>query len=400
MDHIVGQSRSVDQLQAALDTGRAHHAWVFHGPTGVGKLTTAWAFARVWLCHDAAPDLTGRVQACGSCASCRMLPPTPELAAAKGDDAPADANHPDLSVVRKELAAFSDDRATRNRKLMTIPVGVLSDYLLTPVGNKAAMGHGKVFLIDEAERLDATGQNRLLKTLEEPPAGVLIILITSALDRLLPTIRSRCQLASFSPLSDAQLKKVLARHQAKTSEDPGEPALIGGGADADEIDEIELPNERALLAFACGSPGRAVLAMDYDLDNWASGVLPAINQLMTGQDTPGLGSDIAQYIDGFAKRWVDDHDNASKEAANRQAASLMASMIADHARRKLCRAAERCDPQDVYASEAALDPWMQVIEALGEMEGYLSSNVNLSITCDHLVSRIARIGAAQPVRVA
>jgi len=389
MDHIIGQPRSVDQIQAALDTGRAHHGWVFHGPTGVGKMTTAWAFARVWLCHQAQPDLTGRVAACGSCPSCTVLPPTPRLAESRDDDSPADANHPDLHVVRKELARFSDDASTRRRKLMTIPVGVLGEYLLEPVGKKAALGHGKVFLVDEAERLDLTGQNRLLKTLEEPPEGVLIVLITSALDRLLPTIRSRCQLASFSPLSDDQVKRVLAGRGSAGDESPG---LLGGGDEPAELD-----NERALLAFACGSPGRAVMAQDYQLDEWANAILPGINRLMEGGEAPGLGAGIAERIDSFAKQWVDHHDNASKEAANRQAASLMASMITDHARRKLRRAAEQCDHEDVDAATATLDPWVQVIDALGEAEGYLASNVNMGIVCDHLVSRIARIGAGAMV---
>jgi len=384
MDHIIGQPRSVAQVQSALDTGRAHHGWVFHGPTGVGKMTTAWAFARVWLCHRAQADLTGRVVACGSCPSCRVLPPTPHLAAAKDDDGPADANHPDLSVIRKELAAFSDDAQTRRRKLMTIPVGVLSEYLLGPVTRKPALGHGRVFLVDEAERLDQTGQNRLLKTLEEPPGGVLIVLVTSALDRLLPTIRSRCQLAAFTPLSDEQVKQVLAR----SSKSDNEPAGLLGGAD----EPPELENEEALLAFACGSPGRALLAQQYGLDEWAESILRGIDRLMEGGTAPGLGSGIAERIDGFAKQWVADHDNASKEAANRQAASLMASMIADHARRRLRATAQQCDHSDVDAATASLDPWMRVIDTLGESERYLASNVNLGIVCDHLVSRVARIG--------
>jgi len=379
MDGIIGQDRALQQIQAALDSGRTHHGWVFHGPNGVGKFTAAWAFARVWLCPNAQPDLTGRVTACGACPSCNLIPQQPQLEIPETSDNSGDpsvSGHPDLCVVRKELARFSDDRATRERKLMTLPVGVLREYLLEPVTRKAQMGHGKVFIVDEAERLDLTGQNLLLKTLEEPPPGTLIILVTSMLDRLLPTIRSRCQLTSFTPLSDEQVRQVV---EQSTRDDPE-------GA-------IDVSPE--LLTFACGSPGRAVLAAQYELDEWARVVLPGIDELMHGNSgaaSMSLGTALSERIDGFAAAWVSNHKNASKDAANKQAAGLMMSMIANHARRQLSAQAASCDPDDPISAEHTLEPWAQVIDALGETEQLLGSNVNLGVACDHLVSRVSRLG--------
>src|SRR5690606_4650358 len=117
--------------------------------------------------------------------------------------------HPDLHVVTKELARYSEDRSTRERKLTQIPVDVLRTELIEPVYRAAQMGHGKVFIVDEAELLNDAGQNAMLKTLEEPPAGTTIILVTSIQDRLLPTIRSRCQRVAFVPLPDSVVSRWL-----------------------------------------------------------------------------------------------------------------------------------------------------------------------------------------------
>ncbi|MEL7087151.1 MAG: hypothetical protein AAGL98_01715, partial [Planctomycetota bacterium] len=223
MDAILGQTHALDQLHAQLTSGRVHHAQIFHGPAGVGKFTTALALAKVLLCHAPERDLAGRVTACGGCVSCLTFRPAPEEAgpdatpgagagAAAGAGAGAGAfpgvAHPDLHVVNKELARYSDDRQVRDRKLTSIPVDVLRTALIEPAYLGAQLNHGKVFIVDEAELLNAAGQNVLLKTLEEPPTpddntgggGTTIILVTANEDRLLPTIRSRCQRIAFVPL--------------------------------------------------------------------------------------------------------------------------------------------------------------------------------------------------------
>ncbi|MEE9212478.1 MAG: hypothetical protein V3U29_07480 [Phycisphaeraceae bacterium] len=359
MDRILGQERAINVLHKSLQSGRLHHAWVFHGPVGVGKFTTAVAYARTLLCHDAQADLTGRITACGSCASCRLLPDAGDVTR---------ATHPDLHVVTKELARYDDDRQIRERKLMQIPVEVLRSALLAPAYLAAGLRHNKVFIVDEAELLNPTGQNLLLKTLEEPPAGTFLILVTSNEDRLLPTIRSRCQRVAFG--------------------------LLGQQVVADWLDRQPTPlneTERQwMVRFADGSIGRAKLALEYHLSAWAETVLPAIDTMAEGDFPTPLGKQITEMIDGFAKQWVDRHENASKEAANRQAAALMWSLIGGEARRRIAELAQGCDPTVPDAAEAALGPWLGVIDALSEAERHLASNVNLSLTCDHLVSLIHR----------
>lgn len=368
MDRIQGQTHALDQLHAQLASGRVHHAQIFHGPAGVGKFTTALALGKVLLCHAPAADLAGRRSACGGCRSCLAF---------KVDDADdnldafAGVAHPDLHVVNKELARYSDDKATRDRKLTNIPIQVVKSALLGPAYVSAQLQHGKVFIVDEAELLDGRGQNAILKTLEEPPTpdlggGTHIILVTSNEDRLLPTIRSRCQRIAFVPLPDAVLEGYLREHAAR----------------------LEPVEQAWLVKYAQGSLGRAKLVLDYGLHEWARVVLSHLEHLERGRATPGLGSDLADRINGFAEAWVKNHANASKEAANKLAAGLMFSLIATHARQQLDRLAASCDPADPIVAEQQLEPWLAVIDALRVAEQRLGSNVNLGLTCDGLAATI------------
>lgn len=362
MDSILGQTKAIEVLQAALRNGRLHHAYIFHGPAGVGKFTLARAFARLLLCHDPQADLTGQVVACDACASCRLIP---AKAPPEGDPAPV---HPDLIITTKELARYSEDRQVRDRKLISIPVEVIKQYFLEPAYRAAQLRHNKVMIIDEAELIAPVGQNAMLKTLEEPPAGMFLILVTSSEDRLLPTIRSRCQRITFVSLSDADFDAWLSARGA----------------------ELTPAQRQWLLNFANGSPGRAELALKYDLLEWSETILPGIDEARAGRPPSKLGGIIAASINAFAERWVDAHANASKEAANKLAAGLMWSMIAQHARRRMAQAAAKLTPGDNDAASAALEPWLGVIDALNTAEVELGANVNLGLVCDHLLSGMHR----------
>ena len=364
MDHVLGQPRAVEQLQAQLASGRVHHAQLFFGPAGTGKFTTAVAFARVRLCHQPRTDLTGRVAACGTCGSCVLF-------GGGGGDADGDTRavlatgHPDLHVVNKERAAFHDDKKIRDKKQTTIPVEVLRDALLGPAFLSPQLNHGKVFVVDEAHLLRGEGQNALLKVLEEPPVGgggTTIVLITDREDALLPTIRSRCQRTPF--------------------------VALPGGVVADWLDRRSpglTPADRDwLLGFAAGSLGRAELAVQHDLAEWGRAVLPGLTNLAAGRAEGGLGPALENRIKAFAEAWVKAHKQASKEAANKRAARLMFSLITGHAQRQLAAAAAGGDPAGAAA------PWLAAIDAVSVAEARLAANVHLGLLCDGLVSDLAR----------
>ncbi|MBI1336040.1 MAG: hypothetical protein GC164_03655 [Phycisphaera sp.] len=366
MERILGQERAIDVLQKSLASGRVHHAWIFFGPEGVGKFTTATAFAKVLLCHAPQRDLVGRVTACDSCQSCRLL--------SRSDAAAA---HPDYHVVTKELARYSDERSTRERKLMTIPVDVIRNELIEPVYRTAQLippgsttPARKVFIVDEAHLLDRHGQNALLKTLEEPPAGSHIILVTPQRDRLLPTILSRCQSVAFATLKDDVVRDFLDRQHPDLSDE----------------------GRASVIELASGSLGVAAMAVEYRLSPWVRLVRSAVDGMAGGRFPVTFGADMRQMMEDFAAEWVKRHDNASKEAANKMAHALMCSLLTNYADRKLTGAAHQYAAQrfDVDEAQRATEPWIGVIEAVRESEGYIASNVNMGLLSDHLVTRMHR----------
>jgi DNA polymerase III subunit delta' len=370
MDRVIGQNQAIDLLNLQLTTGRQHHAYIFHGPIGVGKFTTALAYARVLLCHDRSTDLAGRIIACDTCPSCKLLASlTTDTQSTKDDDTLGlTTAHPDLHVIRKELARFSDNANTRNRKLTRIPVEVLRSALIEPANLAPKLAHGKVFIVDEAELLNPAGQNALLKTLEEPPAGTTLILVTGNEDRLLPTIRSRCMRIAFSPLPDQAVEDWCKINAP----------------------DLSVDHHRVLVEFASGSPGRAQMIVRYNLLTWTDAILPALDRAAQGQTTADLGQQIFGFIDTFAADFVKAHANASKEAANKLAADLMWSLITTRARARLAELAHNCTPDDPITNEQKLAPWLAVIDATEQAQKHLGSNVNLSLTCDHLAVAITR----------
>lgn len=157
------QPRVRDFLARAVAQGRTSHAYLFLGAPGSGKLDAAWALAQALLCDE---------NGCGACDSCVRV---------------ARHTHPDVHVYAPESATGYLIAQTRE---------LLEDVALAPIRSK-----NKVYIIDRAEQLRANSANALLKTLEEPPAGVTFILLGTSADTILPTIVSRCQCVPFRMLS-------------------------------------------------------------------------------------------------------------------------------------------------------------------------------------------------------
>ena len=413
MEKILGQYSAVSMLTTCLRSRRVHHAYIFHGPVGVGKFTTALAWAKVLLCQEQIVDGGGGPMACSQCLSCQWFAPSKSP---QGFLTDADPAHPDLHVIRKELAAVSSNPQLRQRKQLNIPIDLLRERLLggqtsdqkyhSPVvAQTSHLGHGKVFVIDEAQLLDLPGQNSLLKVLEEPPAETFLILVTSNLDRLLITIRSRCQPVSFGPLPDHVVADWLDQHAASLSQ-PSDPSaqprgrsktksiakrksnsktkaqhqtegsrteFIEGlyreaGESCDTSSSLKSnglseAHKDGLIGFAAGSLGIARLAVQYGLYDWVQKVIPAVDHMTQGRYPVDLGGEMAAMIDAFAKRWVEKDEHASKDAANKLAARLMWSLIGQHARRQLtCLAQEQAHPNPLVM-EPLLEPWLGVIDA-------------------------------------
>ncbi len=171
---VIGQSSAISLLKAAFRQNRLSHAYVFAGQDGVGKKKTALNFAKLLIC-----DSVKEEEPCDRCASCLKV------------DA---GNHPDIQLVCPEGRFIKIDAIREACRRLSL-VGFESKK--------------KVLIIQDAQSLNDESSNALLKTLEEPTSGSVIILITDTLKSVLPTIASRCQRVMFSPLKEELVQSLL-----------------------------------------------------------------------------------------------------------------------------------------------------------------------------------------------
>jgi len=191
---IIGHEWAVHLLRRALEEGELSHAYLFTGPPGVGKGTLARALASALLCQrDPRP--------CGECRSCHLV---------------ASGNHPDLFWVQPESEVG---------RLKVEQVRELQRYLsLTP-----NMAHYRVAVLDRFDQATPSAANALLKTLEEPPDFVVLILLAPDTDSLLPTIVSRCQVVPLRPLPVPQIAAALQARWGVEAETARRLAHLSGG---------------------------------------------------------------------------------------------------------------------------------------------------------------------------
>jgi len=256
---VLGQPRAIDSLQAALRGGAVHHAYLFAGPEGVGKELAAVGLAQALTCPEQ-PDV-----GCGACASCVRV--------AKGLHPDVTWVMPDEERVSRGLAGRSDFTGTPSRELRVEQIRNLQERLAL----RGLESRRKVALIISAQAMNVQAQNAFLKTLEEPPSETTLVLVANAMDKLLPTIRSRCSKVHFGPLS-VELVAERVRTVRKLDADTAQLAAIMAG----------------------GSLGRA-LALDVEALARRKDVVTAFEALR-GEDAVGL------------LRFADEHGGSREDA--------------------------------------------------------------------------------------
>jgi DNA polymerase-3 subunit delta' len=212
---LVGQEAAERAVLDAWNAGRMPHAWLLTGPRGIGKATLAYRIARFVLAKggkgpavDDGPGLFGDA-----------LPPVKPTTLAIAPDHPliarvASGGHADLRVLEPYMPHPERNLAPSRQILVGHVRRALQLTNLT-----SAEAGWRVVLVDPADDLNANAQNAILKSLEEPPPGVLFLLISRAPSQLLPTIRSRCQQLALDPLNTDDLAMLLARYRPELGEE-------------------------------------------------------------------------------------------------------------------------------------------------------------------------------------
>jgi len=225
---VQGQPRAVRILTSALRAQQLSHALLFGGPAGVGKEAAAVGLAQALLCQQA-PD-----EGCGACEVC---------------DRVERRLHPDVTWVMPDAERVAREggkvSGSGSRDLKVDQVRALQERLaLRPLE-----GSRKIAILVSAESMNESAQNALLKTLEEPPSQTSLVLLATAPDRLLPTIRSRCARIPFSPLPTDTVAERIAEERKL---DPGTARLVaelsgGSLSRARELDVRALEGRRELI---------------------------------------------------------------------------------------------------------------------------------------------------------
>ncbi|MCE9631034.1 MAG: AAA family ATPase [Planctomycetia bacterium] len=329
---LEGHDAIAERFVAAQARGRIAGSYLFVGPAGVGKGTFALALAKSLVCQAPQPGLV----ACGNCASC--------VQAAAG-------SHPDIDVVRKP-----DDKSTIPLDLLIgddahrMREGLCWRILLRP-----ALGGRKVAVIMDADHFSEESANCLLKTLEEPPDAAAIILVGTALERQLPTIRSRCQVIRFAPLPADVVRRVIEKESHAT---------------ATPLDSAALD---ACARASGGSLVRARLLLDPEVVAFRAGLLEILAQ------RPLHGVALSRDTTAFVEA-------AGKDAPPRRARLRIALESAlDVFRRALRRTAGHAgSPDDRAAAAWAVDPdaATAAIETTLETLDAVDRNANLSVLID------------------
>ncbi len=199
--NIIGHEQIIEHLQNAISMHKVSHAYIFHGPDRSGKMILADSFAMALQCeqHDK--------EACMTCHSCKQA---------------LSGNQPDIIYLHHE-------------KPNTISVDDIRRQINNDIDIKPYASPYKIYIINEAEKMSPQAQNALLKTIEEPPAYAVILLLTSNADSFLPTILSRCVTLNIKAVPDNVIRNFL-------------------------MEKYQVPDYKADMctAFAQGNVGKAI----------------------------------------------------------------------------------------------------------------------------------------------
>jgi DNA polymerase-3 subunit delta' len=251
---VLDQDRVVQTLRRALAQERVAHAYLLHGPDGVGKRAVAYEMARALQCPEQADE------ACDACPTCRktrrMVHPDVHVNLPHPWSQEKDRDEDDIGARIRRLGenpyaaidyvrrpSLSDPSETSNQQVYYRIDQVRQD-IIQPMSLAKGEGRYKVNILIDAEKMREEAANAFLKLLEEPPPQTVFLLTTNRPDQLLPTILSRCQQLRFDPLLPDTIEKALVDREQM---EPEAASMLARMADGSYSRALELAENDALM---------------------------------------------------------------------------------------------------------------------------------------------------------
>lgn len=320
---IIGQEQLKEHLQNAISMNKVSHAYIINGERSSGKEFIAKIFAMTLQCEK------GGTEPCGECHSCKQA---------------LSGNQPDIIFVSHE-------------KPNTIGVEDIRGQINNDIVIKPYSSPRKIYIMNEGEKMTVQAQNALLKTLEEPPEYAVILILTTNVEALLPTILSRCVVLNMKPVSDEKVKKYL-------------------------MEELQIPDYKAniCVAFARGNIGKAKLLASSEefekVKDEALSLVKNINDMEINEIVKAIKKimeykfDVGDYLD-ILSVWYRD---VLLFKATKDANSLIFKDELQHIRK--------------VADRSTYEGIETIVKALQQAKRRLEANVNFDLTMELLLLTI------------
>ncbi len=362
-ESILGQPQVREFLRATVAAGRVSHAYLFCGPAGSNKTLAAYALAQAVVCE------CGPIP-CGACEACRKV---------------MRRKHPDVRFFAPEGAAGYLVEQVRD---------IVSDTALAPIQAKS-----KVYILDRVDQLGVQAANAFLKTLEEPPADVVIILLARTREGVLPTIVSRCQVVPFRTIPQSEAAGIVVQNSGASPEH-ARIALAACDGSLTRAVEFLKSNERMQFRARILEVLEALSrADDWDIIGFASDLVARV-KLPLDAVRADQEQELAENADFLAKSAIRQIEARNKrqitaktQESLRQLAGIVRSWLRDVA--VTCAGASQltvnADAADAIAAAAARTDEARVAAALvavDESSAALSYNVSPETCIDAMLFQV------------